>query len=260
MQQGRYRVEEVLAAGGMGAVYRAIHLNLKHACALKEMLERFADEEERKLGVEWFEREAQMLLRLSHPMIPRIFDSFAEDEQYYLVMELVDGRTLARVLEQEGKPRGLPEARVRQWAIQLCEVLAYLHERKPHPVIFRDLKPTNIMLTKDEEIRLIDFGIARAFQEGTGTQVMTLGYAPLEQIRGKAEPRSDLYALGATLHQMLTAKKPSVEEFVPVRRLRAEISLAFEAIIHKALQEDLAARWASAREMGEALRALPPLS
>jgi serine/threonine protein kinase len=174
-------------------------------------------------------------------------------------MELVDGRTLARVLEQEGKPNGLPEARVREWAVQLCEVLAYLHERKPHAVVFRDLKPTNIMLTRDEEIRLIDFGIARAFQEGTGTQVMTLGYAPLEQIKGKAEPRSDMYALGATLHHLLTGRKPTGEEFVPVRLLRAEVSVAFEAVVQKALQEDLAARWASAREMGAALRALPPM-
>lgn len=258
--QKRYRIERAVASGGMGAVYRAYDLNLQHACAVKEMLERFQTDEERQQGLSWFQREARMLLNLHHPAIPRIFDAFADHERHYLVMDFIEGRTLAEALAREGQPRGLPEARVRHWALQLCQVLAYLHRQQP-PVIFRDLKPANIMVTSRDEIKLIDFGIARIFQEGTGTVVMTPGYAPLEQMGGNPEPRSDLYALGATLYQLLTLKnprdnKPTIFDFVPLRQLRPEISPGFAAVISRAVQRDLADRWSSAAEMEQALHGL----
>lgn len=263
--QRRYRIEQVVAKGGMGAVYRAVDQHFKRPCAVKEMLDHFSKEEDRKQALQWFEREAHLLLDLHHPAIPRVFDYFSEGDQQYLVMEFIEGRTLMEALEEGGLPGGLPEARIRAWAAQICNVLAYLHSRKP-PIIFRDLKPANIMVTGEDMVKLIDFGIARSFQEGgQATVIMTIGYAPPEQMEGRPQPQSDLYALGATLHRLLTRheareNKPTIFDFPPVRGLRPEISPQFEAFIHKALQRDLEDRWASAGEMEQVLLRLPPLS
>jgi tRNA A-37 threonylcarbamoyl transferase component Bud32 len=263
--QGRYRIEQAVASGGMGAVYRATDRHFERACAVKEMLDHFSKDEDREQALQWFKREALLLLDLHHPAIPRVFDYFSQDDRQYLVMDLIEGRTLAEVLKQEGKPYGLPEARVRSWAAQLCNVLAYLHNLKP-PVIFRDLKPANIMVTGEDRVKLIDFGIARSFQEGgQATVIMTVGYAPPEQMEGRPQPQSDLYALGATLHRLLTGheareNKPSVFDFPSIRSLRPEITPQFEAVIFKALKKDIGERWASAREMEQALLQLPPLS
>lgn len=258
--QHRYRIEQAVAAGGMGAVYRAYDRNLQHFCAVKEMLGHFQTEKDHLQRLAWFKREARMLLTLHHPAIPRIFDSFAEEGRQYLVMDFIEGRTLADVLAQEGQPRGLPETRVRRWAMQLCQVLAYLHSQQP-PVIFRDLKPQNIMLTDQDEIKLIDFGIARVFQETTGSMVITPGYAPIEQMGGRPEPQSDIYALGVTLYQMLTLKSPlentpTFFDFTPIQQLRPDISPGFARIIFKAVQREPANRWASASQMEQALRSL----
>lgn len=265
LQHKRYRIEKAVAKGGMGAVYRAYDQHFKKTCAVKEMLDNFSNEEERQQSLQWFEREANMLLELHHQVIPRVFDFFAENGHNYLVMEFVDGRTLAQVLDEEGQPRGLSEARVRSWAMQICNVLAYLHSQNP-PVIFRDLKPSNIMVTSDDKIKLIDFGIARSF-EGSGRQatvIMTLGYAPPEQLEGKPQPKSDIYALGATLHRLLTRheatnNKPSIFDFPTIRSLRPEITTPFDVIIGRALQKNADARWQTANEMEQAILRLPPL-
>jgi serine/threonine protein kinase len=264
LQHKRYKIEKAVAKGGMGAVYKAFDQHFKRACAVKEMLDNFSSEEEREQSLQWFEREAHMLLDLHHAAIPKVFDFFAENGHNYLVMEFVDGRTLAEVLDQEGQPRGLPEVRVRNWAAQLCSVLGYLHSQNP-PVIFRDLKPSNIMVTNDDKIKLIDFGIARSFQGGRqATVIMTLGYAPPEQLEGKPTPKSDIYALGATLHRLLTRheatnNKPSIFDFPTIRSLRPEISPAFDVLIGRALQKDPQARWVSAGEMEQAILRLPPV-
>ncbi len=263
LQHKRYRIENAVAKGGMGAVYKGFDQHFKRACAIKEMLDNFSNEEDREQSLQWFEREAHMLLDLHHAAIPKVFDFFAENGHNYLVMEFVDGKTLAEVLEQEGQPRGLPEVRVRNWAAQICSVLAYLHSQNP-PVIFRDLKPSNIMVTSDDKVKLIDFGIARSFQSGRqATVIMTLGYAPPEQLEGKPLPKSDIYALGATLHRLLTRheatnNKPSIFDFPTIRSLRPEISPAFDALIGRALQKDPNARW-TAGEMEQAILRLPPL-
>ncbi|HEY7126283.1 MAG TPA: serine/threonine-protein kinase [Ktedonobacterales bacterium] len=263
--QKRYQIEKAVAKGGMGAVYRGTDQHFKKACAVKEMLDNFSSDEDRDQALQWFEREAHMLLELHHPAIPRVFDFFAENGHNYLVMEFIDGKTLGEVLEQEGQPRGLPEARARSWGAQICNVLAYLHGQNP-PVIFRDLKPSNIMIDKDDKVKLIDFGIARSFQGGghQATVIMTLGYAPPEQLEGKPSPRSDLYALGATLHRLLTRheatnNKPSIFDFPTIRSIRPEISPQFDGLIGKALQKNLDARWASAGEMEQAILRLPPV-
>ncbi len=272
LSNGRYRIERSVAAGGMGAVYRALDVRFNRPCAVKEMLDDFQSEGDRSQAVEWFTREATLLLDLNHPCIPRVRDFFVEEGRHYLVMDFIEGRTLGEVLEKEGNiagvngAHGVSEARARSWAQQVCSVLSYLHRQAP-PIIFRDLKPSNIMVTDKDEVKLIDFGIARTFQQSprSSTIIMTIGYAPPEQLHGRPEPRSDLYALGATLHRVLTHhdaanNKPTIFNFPMVRALRPDVSVAFEQVIAKALEGNIDLRWASAADMERAVMNLPPLS
>jgi len=269
---GRYRIEKSVAAGGMGAVYRAIDVRFDdEPCAVKEMLDDFQNDAERSQALDWFKREAKLLLKLNHPCIPRVRDFFVENGKHYLVMDFIDGRTLAEVFAKEGNvpgingARGVSEARARSWAQQVCSVLSYLHRQDP-PIIFRDLKPSNIMVTDRDEVKLIDFGIARTFQsQRQSTIIMTVGYAPPEQLHGMPEPRSDIYALGATLHRILTYhdasnNKPSIFSFPLVRSLRPDISPAFDQVVLKALAPAIEQRWSSAAEMERAIMSLPPLA
>src|SRR6266536_1762228 len=267
----RYKIDRPVAAGGMGAVYRAIDTRFNRPCAVKEMLDEFQNDTERTQAVEWFGREATLLLDLNHPCIPRVRDFFVEGGRHYLVMDFIEGRTLGDVLEKEGNvvgvngAQGVPEARVRSWGQQICSVLNYLHRQSP-PIIFRDLKPSNIMVTERDELKLIDFGIARTFQsQRQATIIMTIGYAPPEQLHGMPEPRSDIYALGATLHRVLTHhdaanNKPSIFSFPPIRMLRPDVSVAFEQVIMKALSPVLEQRWSGAAEMERAIINLPPIT
>jgi serine/threonine protein kinase/predicted TPR repeat methyltransferase len=272
LSAGRYRIEKSVATGGMGAVYRAVDTRFDdEPCAVKEMLDDFHSDVDRSQAVEWFTREAKLLLKLNHPCIPRVRDRFVEGGRYYLVMDFIEGRTLAEVFAKEGNvpglngARGVSEARARSWAQQMCSVLGYLHRQDP-PIIFRDLKPSNIMVTDRDEVKLIDFGIARTFQsQRQSTIIMTIGYAPPEQLHGMPEPRSDIYALGATLHRILTYhdaanNKPSIFSFPPVRSLRPDIAPAFEQVIMKALAPNIEQRWSSAAEMERAIMNLPPLT
>ena len=268
LSNGRFQIEQLIAAGGMGAVYKALDLNFKRPCAVKEMLDGFRSETEHARAIEWFTREAGLLLDLNHSCIPRVRDFFAENNRHYLVMDLINGRTLSELLAQGGLvvgmdgATGIPEMRARLWMRQLCNVLDYLHRQTP-PIIFRDLKPSNVMVTAKDEIKLIDFGIARQFQEQQqATVVMTLGFAPPEQLHGRAEPRSDLYSLGATIFRVLTQRDashnhPNVFSFPPVRTLRPDISPGFEMFLQRALEPDINLRWRSAAEMEHVLLNLP---
>ena len=266
----RYRIERIVASGGMGAVYRAIDKRFNKPCAVKEMLDDFQSESERAQSVEWFSREASLLLELNHQCIPRVRDFFVDGGRHYLVMDFIEGRTMGAVLEQEATiagvngARGVTEARTRHWGQQICSVLNYLHRLSP-PIIFRDLKPTNIMVTENDDIKLIDFGIARTFQsQRQATIIMTVGYAPQEQLIGNPEPRSDLYALGATLYRVLTRhdasnNKPTIFAFPPLRSLRPDVTPAFEQVIMRALAMFPEQRWSNASEMERAIINLPPL-
>ena len=202
--QNRYEILGVRAVGGMSAVYRARDLRfaaVEKIVAVKEMSNVAPDPRLRRIGIQSFEREANILASLSHPCIPKIFDFFTEGQRSYLILEFVEGETIEEILEADEKTVSQEEAV--EWGLQICDVLAYLHSQTP-PVIFRDIKPGNLMLRSDGRIMVIDFGIAKVFEHGQrGTMIGTEGYSPPEQYRGAAEPRGDLYALGATLHHLL---------------------------------------------------------
>ena len=197
-----------------------------------------------------------MLAQLAHPNIPKVTDYFTENNKHYIVMEFVPGETLEDHLVRQRAPCN--EQEVRQWAGQLCDVLAYLHSQNP-PIIFRDLKPGNIMLTPQGQIKLVDFGIARLFKPGkaSDTQVVgTPGFASPEQYgRGQTDGRSDVYSLGVVLHHLLTLHDPTTTPFAlpPVRQLQPSVSLPMEQAIAKATQTAAASRFRDVREMQRAL-------
>ncbi len=261
--QSRYEIIKVLGVGGMGAVYLCQDLRfsgVKRLCAVKEMISSTPDPHVRRLAVQSFEREANLLVQLNHTGIPTISDFFTESIRSYLVMEFVDGEDLESVLEStEGM---LKEEMVLDWAVQVCDVLVYLHTQNP-PIVFRDLKPSNIMLRKqNNRIALIDFGIAKAFEAGQkGTMIGTEGYSPPEQYKGVADPRGDIYALGATLHHLLTKRDPRLEppftfHEEPPRLLNPSLSQETNDVIIKGLDYDIEKRYQSAHEMKNALEAI----
>ncbi len=211
----RYKVVKRIGGGGMGSVYRAEDRNLaSRTVAVKEMIEMFADETAREKAIEDFKRESELLARLEHPSIPTIYDYFFDTTRgrYYLVMKYIDGGDLA--MRQKESGGRVDEQIVTQWAIQICDVLDFIHSQDP-PIIYRDLKPANLMIdSRSNRIMLVDFGIARfvAPQQQKGvTAIGTMGYAPPELFAGNVEPRSDIYSLGATMFHLLTAGQSAAD-------------------------------------------------
>ncbi len=258
--QDRYLILGMLGSGGMSSVYkgRDLHFpNVTKLVAIKEMVNLIADQSMYDMVVRNFEREADLLATLSHPAIPTIYDNFTHKNRSYLVMEFIDGQDLEEILAEYKE--FLPEDRVVSWAIELCDVLSYLHNHKPQPIIFRDMKPSNVMIDQHNHVRLIDFGIARHFQPGEkGTMIGTEGYSPPEQYRGEASPAGDIYALGATLHHLLTKRDPRIEppfSFAerPIRNVNPLVSPELENVINTALAYDPKDRYPSAALMKEAL-------
>jgi outer membrane protein assembly factor BamB/tRNA A-37 threonylcarbamoyl transferase component Bud32 len=256
----RYNVQDVIGVGGMGSVYRARDMHFPTVVklvAVKEMINNAPDPLVRQTIVQNFEREANMLATLSHPSIPRIYDYFTQDNRSYLVLEFIHGKDLESVIADTNG--FLPEDQVLSWAIQLCDVLAHLHAHKPDPVIFRDMKPSNVMINNNGDVILVDFGIAKTFQTGQkGTMIGTEGYSPPEQYRGEATQLADIYSLGATLHHALTRRDPRLEppfSFAerPVRKINPNVSIEAEAVVNTALQYNPADRFPSAAAMKDAL-------
>ncbi|GAC1690308.1 MAG: hypothetical protein PVS3B1_29410 [Ktedonobacteraceae bacterium] len=260
---GRYRVAQLIGKGGFGAVYRASDERFqKRVVAVKEMSDAQLSPQQRAQAIQDFRNEAELLVELSHPNLPNVSDFFEEGNKAYLVMEFIEGKTLEKVQEDAGGQ--LDERTVMGWALQLCSVLYYLHTR-PRPIIFRDMKPSNVMLTADGQIKLIDFGIARIFKSAVTKDTTLLGsqgYAPLEQYgRGQSDARSDIYALGATLYDLLTNNLPAdspsrrinPQVFVRPRQLNSRISPETEAIVLKAMADEPGDRYQSASEMYHAI-------
>ncbi len=262
----RYEIIEVLGQGSFGTVYKARDRRAAKSdpfVAIKQMpVQMIVD----------CERQADLRANLTHPSIPRILGYFMTDEHSYLVQELVRGSNLEMVLEEQ--PGFLPEKRVIAWAIQLCDALDLLHNHPYHPMIFRDLKPNNVMVDQADRVYLVDFGLARAypprFFQGEqahfkhlrkGLAIGTVGYSPPEQYQGRVKPQSDIYALGATLHHLLTRRDPRKErpftfQEYPVRSLNPSVSPGLEAIVMQALNRDMGERFPTAKEMQMALEGL----
>jgi Serine/threonine protein kinase len=224
------------------------------------MFDMFTDPAQRQKAIEDFQREGQLLASLEHPSIPTVYDYFINDGKYYLVMKYIPGGDLATKLK-ESETGYIDERTVTEWAIQICDVLDYLHSQDP-PVIYRDLKPANLMLDDTRNpprVMLIDFGIARFVaptQKGV-TAIGTMGYAPPELYSGKVEPRSDLYSLGATMFHLLTGVDPQsnpllIFDFDKNPRPRAinpKLTEEIEKIIIQAVANKVEQRPASAAEM-----------
>jgi serine/threonine protein kinase/membrane protein implicated in regulation of membrane protease activity len=252
---GRYRVIQPLGEGGMKAVYLAEDLRFKaRRCALAVMVDSFTSDEARRRAVLSFQREADILAQLDHPAIPKVSDRFSEQDHHYFVMDYVAGQTLEAKLASAGGR--LEQAEAINIALQICEALDYLHSRLP-PIVYRDLKPANIIVTPENRVKLVDFGIARHFTR-QGTIIGTIGYAAPEQYQGECEPRSDVYALGATLHHMLSGRDPArfPFDFPPLSTLLSGCDPKLDQLVGEALKRERGERLASAREFAKRLRTI----
>ena len=260
----RYRIVNKLAQGGFGAVYRAWDMNLRSHCAVKENLN--AGEAVR----DQFMREAKILSQLTHPHLPRVTDYFFIPGQgQYLVMDYIEGMDLQQMLEAKDEP--LPQNKAMEWTYQVCDAIMYLHTQKP-PIIHRDIKPANIKVTPDGRAVLVDFGIAKVFDEKSqtvvGAKAVTPGYSPPEQYgKGSTDVRSDVYSLGATLYALLTGEAPPssvdiISKIVPPpqppRMRNPAIPPHISDAVVKAMQMEKHARFASVAAFRDELSQSPP--
>jgi serine/threonine-protein kinase len=270
MLQNRYRIVSLLGQGGMGAVYRAWDTRLNIPVALKEMvpqpgLDATTLAELRRQ----FQQEATILARMTHAHLVRVTDFFEEAGNAYLVMDFVEGKSLADRIEQEG---ALSEEDALTWAGQLLSALDYCHDQG---VLHRDIKPQNVIIRSDGQAVLVDFGLVKLWDPGapqTRTVMRGMGtpeYAPPEQYEtaaGHTDPTSDIYSVGATLYHALTGQSPPTAtlrmadpaQFTPIRRMAPGVTPQTEAVILKAMELVRSQRWQSAQEMAEALKGRPP--
>jgi serine/threonine protein kinase len=252
--QNRWEILSHLGQGGMGTVYMARDLRLANRqCVVKKLRDDFFRQEDKEKALLFFQREAFVLSRLQHPNIVHILDYFEENGDYFLVMEYVEGENLQQLLQAQNEP--FPEAQVLTWAQQISEVLHYLHSHDP-PVIYRDLKPSNVMIDNLGRVKLVDFGIARPFQEDSdNTHVVSAGYSPPEQYWGAADPRSDIYALGATMYFLLTTHEPLALQTSFPRKGNPKVSERVDHLVQRATSQDIWLRFQTAPEMKEAIDA-----
>lgn len=232
----------------MGIIYLAEDREHDNApCVVKQLISKPSSQDEQSEAVRLFEREANLLREFNHRGIVHFFDYHTTlDGKYFLVMDYVPGKNLDSIVNTYGPFNS--EATV-EIAIQICEVLEYLHERNP-PIIYRDLKPSNLMLTPDGNIIFIDFGIARSFMpKESATRVVTAGYSPPEQYFGKPETRSDLYSLGATMGHLLTGQRPKPLTMIAPRLLGAEVVLSLDDLVRRLTSHSPEDRPPSAREV-----------
>lgn len=261
-----YVITNVLNISDVSALYEAHADQSGHSSerfvVKEEIIQPDAPEELKKLIAE-AHRRIKVLMNLDHPAIPKVLDSLVVEDRMYLVMEFVDGKDLEEILNET---RGhLPTRKVYDWSVDLCHVLIYLHNHKPGPVVFRDLKPSNIMIDRTDRLRLVDYGIAGVFARNKVYPPFgTNGYAAPEQYSGHVTPLVDIYALGATLHHLLTKHDPRLEPPFTFDKHRIEVlnpavPWQFEDIVMRALAFDAEDRFAGAGQMLEALRKIEGL-
>ena len=229
----------------MSTVYLAEHKRLHTCWAVKEV--------RKAQGARFdFLAESNILKNLDHRMLPRIVDIFEDESAVYIVEDYVKGITLQAFLDRETR---VEETRGVQWFLDLCDVLDYLHRQAPHPIIYRDMKPANIMLQPDGMLKLIDFGIARTYKQESGGDtacIGTKGYAAPEQFgTAQTDARTDIYSLGVTMYHLLTGKSPYAPPygFVPARQLVPSLSCGMEHILFRCVQPEPEARYQSVAEL-----------
>ena len=286
---GKFKIVQILGEGGMGTVYKVEQVgNPPYYYAVKELLiNPTMSEEDRKAAIDRFNKEIALLRGLKHPHIASLMLPFQERGNSYFVMEFVPGRTLEKILEESNGP--LPEDKVIKWSMQVCEALSYIHAQNP-PIILRDLKPGNIMVTPNDDVQLIDFGIARRFDPNKRTNTENLGtisYASPEHLGSITTPgqqrtaqnpgrlvqtdaRSDVYSLGATMYHLLTNYEPDPIQTPPTGSILAKnprlrtIQVGnqrvcpIERVIIKAMQQNPAQRFQSAEALRVALQQCLP--
>lgn len=256
LQGGRYVITKILGEGGMGAAMLATDKRLDNKpVVIKELISDNSDPAKFKEDERNFKREVVTLAHLDHPLIPNVTDNFDEGSHYFMVQDYVDGENLEQRMERLKQP--MREREALGYASEVLDVLDYLAQQTP-PIVHRDIKPANIIIgSKDKRAHLVDFGIARAdvarnVKRKQTSALGTPGYAPPEQYQGNADPRSDLYALGATLHHILTNRDPrdyAPFSYPPARTLNPQISPETERVLSRALNNDITQRYQSAAAM-----------
>lgn len=249
---GRYRILKVLGEGGMSIVYLAENIKVGSLWAIKKINK--ASNSKFDLLV-----EPNILKKLSHSALPRIFDIIEDGKNIYIIEDYIEGISLNKKLLRCGK---IAENIVAMWALQICDVLLYLHSFKPNPIIYRDMKPSNIILTEEGSVKLIDFGISREYKRESlldTTYIGTRGYAAPEQYGlAQTDVRSDIYSLGVTLYHLLTGKSPKEPPFEirPIREFDENLSKGMELIIEKCTKPDPKQRYQSTEELYDDLQNL----
>lgn len=245
---GKYEILKEIGRGGMSVVYLAMDKHLNKQWAVKEIRKKGSGKND-EIVVNSLLAEANMMKKLDHPALPRIVDIIDNGVTIYVVMDYIEGESLDKILNEYGAQ---PEELVVNWAKQLCDALSYLHSQKP-PIIYRDMKPANVMLKPEGNIKIIDFGIAREYKEqnlADTTVLGTKGYAPPEQYSGQTDPRSDIFALGMTMHHLLTGVDPrNGEAYAPVRQWNPELSEGIEIIIDRCVEPAAENRYQSCADL-----------
>ena len=244
----KYEILKEIGRGGMSIVYLAMDKRLNKQWAVKEIRKKGSGKND-EIVVNSLLAEANMMKRLDHPALPRIVDIIDNGITIYVVMDYIEGESLDKILNEYGAQS---EELVIGWAKQLCDALSYLHSQKPS-IIYRDMKPANVMLKPEGNIKIIDFGIAREYKEqnlADTTVLGTKGYAPPEQYSGQTDPRSDIFAIGMTMHHLLTGIDPrNGEPYAPVRQWNPELSEGIEMIIDKCVQPAAENRYQSCEDL-----------
>lgn len=251
---GKYEILKQIGKGGMSIVYLAMDKRLNKQWAVKE-IRKTASGKNNEVVVNSLLAEANLMKRLDHPALPRIVDIIDNGQTIYVIMDYIEGESLGKILKEYGAQ---PQEQILDWAKQLCDVLEYLHSQKP-PIIYRDMKPDNVMLKPEGNLKVIDFGIAREYKEknlADTTILGTRGYAPPEQHGSRqTDVRSDIYALGMTMHHLLTGADPRNADYMyaPIRQWNLELSGGLERIIDKCTALDPEDRYQNCSELMYAL-------
>ena len=253
---GKYRIIAQTGKGGMSTVWLALNEAVNKQWAIKEV-KKSSPSTSDQIIKQNLVTEAGILRHLKHPHLPSIVDIFNEDDTFLIVMDYIEGRTLSDILKEQGRQ---PQADVVDWALQICSVFKYLHGLNP-PIIYRDMKPGNVMLKPDGNIMVIDFGTAREYKHGSGEDTIhlgTKGYAAPEQFQDnhqQTDPRTDIYNLGATMYHLVTGKNPSKPpfKFLPIRQVDRTLSSGLESIILKCVAPDPNERYQTVDDLEFAL-------